>query len=369
MGAGAGKSRRRLPAASSLVGAQERAEGGLIGRVAGEELKQAVAEVDFPPVLAWDAAGTVRLANQAAADTLGRPLAELIGTALEELASPAEDVHRTVVDVSSGRYAEVHSNRKVHVRGGEDLPVVGASRSVEVDGSLGGVTVFIPITDSPRLGRHPVHTWLDMVPVVVGSVDADWIIEVVSREVEDLLDQDSQEVVGRRLLDLVHPADVELFLGSPDYRGEPRSLPQVRFALPDGSGVEACVVLGPRSEPTKDRRFALVGRLESYFPQQVDRTAELELRLRRIGAEVRAAGLLETSALPGLQYHAELGQLSARQWEILNRLLEGKRVPTIAAELFISRSTVRNHLTTIFRQFEVHSQAELVERLRGPTGQ
>jgi hypothetical protein len=34
-------------------------------------------------------------------------------------------------------------------------------------------------------------------------------------------------------------------------------------------------------------------------------------------------------------------------------LLQGRRVPTIATELYISQSTVHNHLSAIFKQFEV----------------
>jgi DNA-binding NarL/FixJ family response regulator len=48
----------------------------------------------------------------------------------------------------------------------------------------------------------------------------------------------------------------------------------------------------------------------------------------------------------------------------LSRLLEGARVSTIASELQISESTVRNHLSTIFQRFGVHSQAELIEKFR-----
>ena len=45
-------------------------------------------------------------------------------------------------------------------------------------------------------------------------------------------------------------------------------------------------------------------------------------------------------------------------------MAQGQRVSTIADELYISRSTVRNHLAAIFRRFGVHNQAELVEKLR-----
>jgi DNA-binding NarL/FixJ family response regulator len=60
-----------------------------------------------------------------------------------------------------------------------------------------------------------------------------------------------------------------------------------------------------------------------------------------------------------------MGALSLRQWEVLSRLLQGDRVSTIAKELFLSPSTVRDHLSAIFERFDVHSQAELLLLLRG----
>jgi DNA-binding NarL/FixJ family response regulator len=55
--------------------------------------------------------------------------------------------------------------------------------------------------------------------------------------------------------------------------------------------------------------------------------------------------------------------LTNRQREILTRLLQGDRVPTISRGMHLAASTVRNHLTTIYRKVGVHSQADLIERL------
>jgi DNA-binding NarL/FixJ family response regulator len=60
----------------------------------------------------------------------------------------------------------------------------------------------------------------------------------------------------------------------------------------------------------------------------------------------------------------KLQELTTRQWEILTLLVQGKRVPTIARELYISPSTVRNHLSAMFKKFGVHSQPELLKALR-----
>lgn len=97
----------------------------------------------------------------------------------------------------------------------------------------------------------------------------------------------------------------------------------------------------------------------------LDRVAELERSLRRIADEVRGAGVLGTiNAIPAGSFYRKLGALTDREREILNRLLRGERVALIAEGLFIGRSTVRNHLSTIFKKFSVHSQAELIELLR-----
>ena len=61
----------------------------------------------------------------------------------------------------------------------------------------------------------------------------------------------------------------------------------------------------------------------------------------------------------------ELADLSTRQWEIVTRLVQGDRVPAIARSMFLSQNTVRNYLAAVYRRLGVHSQQELIERLRG----
>jgi DNA-binding NarL/FixJ family response regulator len=59
----------------------------------------------------------------------------------------------------------------------------------------------------------------------------------------------------------------------------------------------------------------------------------------------------------------DAASLTPRQWEVLRLISAGQRVPTVAKELYISQSTVRNHLAAIFERFGVHSQADLLARL------
>jgi DNA-binding NarL/FixJ family response regulator len=66
--------------------------------------------------------------------------------------------------------------------------------------------------------------------------------------------------------------------------------------------------------------------------------------------------------------YSQISSLSPRQHEVLSHLLRGERVPTIAAALYLSQSTVRNHLTVIFNRFGVHSQPELLDLLSNSSG-
>jgi len=99
----------------------------------------------------------------------------------------------------------------------------------------------------------------------------------------------------------------------------------------------------------------------------VARVSQLEQHLWRIAAEVEASGVLQhVGAMPDPARMPQLEALTVRQWEVLSRLARGQRVPTIAADMSISQSTVRNHLSAIFERFGVHSQAALLERLSAP---
>jgi DNA-binding NarL/FixJ family response regulator len=61
----------------------------------------------------------------------------------------------------------------------------------------------------------------------------------------------------------------------------------------------------------------------------------------------------------------EVSRLSARERDVLDLILAGKRPTRIAKALFVSPHTVRNHLKALFRKLGVHSQDQLREKCRG----
>jgi DNA-binding NarL/FixJ family response regulator len=64
----------------------------------------------------------------------------------------------------------------------------------------------------------------------------------------------------------------------------------------------------------------------------------------------------------GISKPVEGEELSARETEILGLLVEGMNYKTIAAKLFISPDTVRNHIRNIYERLHVHSRSEAVAK-------
>lgn len=338
---------------------------GIVARASSEEFEGAVGACEFA-VLVWELPdGMVALANDAASRLFATPLPELLGAKNIDLLGPRGAVEGAFAAFSSRAVEFLGAERQISTRG--SLPVRVWGRVIEMDGALAAVAVYIPIGELSRLGRDPGTPWRDLAPVAIGTADLGWRIDALSSDLRDIIGMDASECIGATLLDLVHPDDAAHLLerGGTNH-SLPRSHCHVRFRLRDGGWTDVCVLVAPLSEGNSARvAFALLGLPHLPSGTSVNRVAELELRLRHIGAEVRAAGVLgELEAMPANSDLPQLSELTSRQWEILSRLVRGQRVPTIARELFISQSTVRNHLATVYARFDVHSQAELLEVLR-----
>jgi DNA-binding NarL/FixJ family response regulator len=96
-----------------------------------------------------------------------------------------------------------------------------------------------------------------------------------------------------------------------------------------------------------------------------ERVATFERHLVDLAVELHAGGWRDAQP-PAVDpsWFPTLDELPMRQREIVDLLLRGDRIPSIASSMFISASTVRNHLSHVFGAFGVHSQAELLALLR-----
>jgi DNA-binding CsgD family transcriptional regulator len=152
----------------------------------------------------------------------------------------------------------------------------------------------------------------------------------------------------------------------------------VETTLRHGSGQLATVTMhlqvlsGPTGEPA--HALALVkpvGRLPWLDRRQnldAERIRVLEGVIQQVAVEISRIGVSTVAEhsvvdLP-VDVKSRLADVSGREWEVLQQILLGRRVPAIADGLHISQHTVRNHLKAIFRKLGVRSQAELIELYR-----
>ncbi len=212
---------------------------------------------------------------------------------------------------------------------------------------------------------------LDLVPdvptaapttaLVVGVVTSRWIVEQISVDGPSVLGVPASSVIGASLLRFVHPGDVaDLEAAARGARESRTGRPVVLQVGHPGSWNPVRVMVTPMVDG--DLGFAITG---STTEDPQHRTTLLEQHLWRIAREIAAAGIpMVPEPGPDLESLPGMDELSPRQWEVLRRLLQGERVPGIARNLYVSPSTVRNHLTAIFAKVGVHSQEELIERVR-----
>ncbi|WP_219216320.1 LuxR C-terminal-related transcriptional regulator [Variovorax boronicumulans] len=153
------------------------------------------------------------------------------------------------------------------------------------------------------------------------------------------------------------------------------------LALPDTQGLEGLiafrthfplariVVLSGTVDTTLSRGALDQGAL-AFLPKSAD--------LNEVVSFIRACGLLDVQsaaiglpALPGplsttpsAERPEALEQLTPRQLEVLQWVLEGKANREIAQLAHLSEGTVKNHVSTLLLLFGVRSRAQLISQLR-----
>ncbi len=221
--------------------------------------------------------------------------------------------------------------------------------------------------DASDVSLPSLEQWPREVPgLIVGVFGADWCFETVCDAAAELTGRRVEEIVGRPLTDFVHDDDVEsLFIAvARTFVEESGVGVRLRLCRGDGSWRGGHAIVTRIMDP--ELRFGLAFSLsENVEPEADRRVAALERHLWRIAREIDDAGVgAGSSPVPSLDALSGISDLSARQEDVLNRLLRGERTATIAHDMFISPSTVRNHLSDIFKKMGVHSQGELLEHLR-----
>lgn len=306
---------------------------------------------------------TVTAANAAFADLLGRDLDVTIGLRLDDyLEGDRLATSKTVVDA---------------LRRGWMDSCEGEAEFLLGDGTVASTfTWSIPLGaeaphDALLMGAAPVRTArptgfeahrVDPTMIVLGALDHDWSFTDLSVEAVDRLGWPSGREGRVWVQDIVHPSDtpVVLALLGRVAVGKDATTIYVRVRGPDGEWLPACISVSALYTEASPRFGIAMTFLAKDRGRHLERVDDLEDELWQLTADVRAplTDLVSDADSPAVS------GLTERQDEIVRRLLDGQRVQGIARDLFLSPSTVRNHLSASYQKLGVTSQNELIEKLR-----
>lgn len=334
-------------------------------RTIGTDPRDLIGTLELPLVLIDLNDLTVAAISWAALKYLGTAPSAVVGLSVENVVIDQDraDALRALTAMRDGAMDSYRTHRRLGTPAGPGRAVTGWVRSFRFGDRRIALAEEADESDSQLsplaayLGREPLT-------MVVGTTDARWVITSVSSEVSELLGITAAEATGRRFLCSFRQSDVRRLLTA-GRRANGHESVALRLRLRDASGESAgvCCVLTALAG-SKELLFILMREDELMAGADANRVTKLEENLRRIAAEVEASGVdVNITALAQPIRLGHFGGLTDRQSEVLAHLVRGERVATIAKALFVSQSTIRNHLAAIFEHFAVHSQAELLAKL------
>jgi PAS domain S-box-containing protein len=327
------------------------------------ELDELIRSLDRLPVAAMLtelATHTFVAVNDEAAAVFGTPARDLIGTdVLAHVAAPERDAARRAYDAIAGKVIDGYQVQRRVVRAdGNEVAVTVWGRRVETPHDAYGLWMLMPLSEPPAVIQTLM---MGACSVVLAVTDHDWQIEYMSADAE-LLGAHGSELRGFPLLGLVHPSAANEFLAAASRSALDHHAVTVLARMRAGSDGWAdryCLVV-PVCEHDPPRLGVVI--TEGPSTHRIGQSSEpLDEHLRHAAIEARATQTLD--ALPALANLPAGSELSARQTEIVARLVAGQSTSDIAAAMFLSTSTVRNHLTATYRKFGVHSQSQLLAAL------
>jgi DNA-binding CsgD family transcriptional regulator len=296
--------------------------------------------------------------NDKIGSLVGTRYGELVGTDVRAHLWPDEldSVRLAYAAMAAGAVDGYEAKGALITRQGDRVPVIVWGRRVECSDKVYGLWFLESRQELSATFPLPRKTS----GLVLAMTDHDWQIEYMNADAS-LLGVQGSDLRGFPLLGLLHPSAVVDFLTA---AGQ---------AASRDIGVSVWTRVRVGSESWADRYCFLV-RMCSHEPPRLgivvsdgpgsgdgDGGDPFEAEARHCAMQARALKTL--GALPSLTGLPHGGELSARQTEIVSRLIAGERVPQISRSMFLSQSTVRNHLTATYKKFGVHSQAALLAAL------
>jgi DNA-binding CsgD family transcriptional regulator/PAS domain-containing protein len=324
------------------------------------ELEQLIRSLERLPVAAILTELSTRkllAVNAEAAAILDTRAEDLVGSdVLAHIDSRDRDAARTAYAAMAGEVIDAYqAQRRLVTPSGQERAVTVSGRRVDAANGLYGLWILLPAA-APSTA---IETLMFGAPAVVLAVtDHDWQIEYMTADA-DLLGVKGAELRGFPLLGLVHPSATTALLAAAERAATEHLAVTVLTNMRTGDGEWAdryCVVVPICNH--QPPRLGVV--ITAITPTSADlgSGSKLDEHLRQAAIEARAMQTLD--AIPALAQLPPGSELSARQTEIVARLAAGESQADIARSMFLSPSTVRNHLTAVYRKFGVHSQAQLL---------
>jgi DNA-binding CsgD family transcriptional regulator/PAS domain-containing protein len=346
-------------------------------RDAGSNSADAIARLlDFPLAIAVIdlLSGRIVAANSAAGRLFEASAKELAGRPMIDFLDPDSltNARRDLADLREGRF-EGYQTR------GTFVTFLGNSFAGDVwvrrlDGSVSPPEALVCVVSHEGDGdAEPygvVITNRDSRSMMLVT-DQDWRIEYASADADSVLGVAPSGIIDTPLLGMMHPGDAPdfLFAVSRAIMSHRAVICRVRLRMMGQPWRDVVCIVHLLSEDSPPRLGIMAISAKEDGRSDAGPNADLEEALTRIALELRAVGVIPT--LPEVLDQTDarvIAGLSSRQWEILARLTRGESASKIAAAMFLSQSTVRNHLSQLYRKFNVHSQLELVSlfRSKGP---
>jgi DNA-binding CsgD family transcriptional regulator len=333
--------------------------------LAGEDVWEVVHGLDLPLLLIELEHYHVTAATPALFHDLGLKPSNVLDHPIFNLfdGSDHERSKLALQAISNGLVDFYRTHRRLRTASGGGLEVSAWVRALDF-GERRLALAEYSTSAEPRDSPLVEHLGYSPPLMALGTTDAAGTILSVSDTVRAILGVEPAKLVGTALLNTDEQR--RLCLQIDDKADEGNFAVSISLQLRDhvsGQDSVRCIITS-LAESTS-RWFMLLSGPDPATAPKLDRAAQLEHRLWRIASEVQASGIFDSlGTFPDAERFPQLNSLSTRQWEVLSRLLRGERVPSIATALYVSQSTVRNNLSDIFRVFDVHSQAELLELLR-----
>jgi DNA-binding CsgD family transcriptional regulator len=189
----------------------------------------------------------------------------------------------------------------------------------------------------------------DGAPLLIGTTDDRLLIDRVRADAKGFLGYQAADLLGRSILSLVDATNVSTMRGAfgEAFRTDGRVATAVAIRSKLGRLLR-CEAVVVALDPGPSSAFILL-------PAEADGRS---LTGRRIVDRLREGAAHTDVDVAGIAL------LTKRESEIVLRFVSGDRVRAIAARLFLSQSTVRNHLSSVYRKLGVRSQQELVDLFR-----